>query len=43
VLTPSLISDEMPSVLVGVITLDQLSFKVNPLTGKLEKHRALLF
>jgi predicted aspartyl protease len=43
VLTPSLVSDEMPSVLVGVITLEQLSFKVNPLTGKLEKHRALLF
>ena len=43
VLTPSLISDEISSVLVGVITLEQLSFKVNPLTGKLEKHRALLF
>jgi aspartyl protease family protein len=43
VLTPSLISDEIASVLVGVITLEQLSFKVNPLTGKLEKHRALLF
>ena len=43
VLTPSLISDEMPSVLVGVITLEQLSLKVNPLTGKLEKQRALLF
>ena len=43
VLTPSLVSDELPSVLVGVITLEQLSLKVNPLTGKLEKHRALLF
>ena len=43
VLTPGLVSDELPSVLVGVITLEQLSFKVNPLTGKLEKHRALLF
>ncbi len=43
VLTPSLISDGLTSVLVGVITLEQLSFKVNPLTGKLEKHRALLF
>ena len=43
VLTPSLVSDDLSSVLVGVITLEQLSFKVNPLTGKLEKHRALLF
>lgn len=43
VLTPSLISDELASVLVGVITLEQLSFKVNPVTGKLEKQRALLF
>ena len=43
VLTPSLVSDELPSVLVSVITLEQLSLKVNPLTGKLEKHRALLF
>ena len=43
VLTPGLISNELRSVLVGVITLEQLSFKVNPLTGKLEKHRALLY
>jgi len=43
VLTPCLVSDELSSVLVGVITLEQLSLKVNPLTGKLEKHRALLF
>jgi len=43
VLTPSLISDELSSVHVGVVTLEQLSFKVNRLTGKLEKHPALLF
>lgn len=43
VLTLCLVSDELSSVLVGVITLEQLSLKVNPLTGKLEKHRTLLF
>ena len=43
VLTPCLVSYELFSVLVAVITPKQLSLKVNPLTGKLDKHRALLF
>ncbi len=40
---PVLISDHIDRVLLGVIALEAMEMRVNPMTGKLEESSALLF
>lgn len=40
---PLLVSKNVDRVLVGVITLEAMQLRVNPLTGKLEEYTALLY
>lgn len=42
-LMPVLVSEYIDRVLVGVITLEAMQLRVNPLTGKLEEYAALLY
>ena len=42
-ITPILISKHIDKVLIGIITLEAAQLKVNPITGKLEEHTALLY
>ncbi|MGB9729799.1 MAG: retroviral-like aspartic protease family protein [Thermoprotei archaeon] len=40
---PVLISKHIDRVLIGVITLEAMQLRVNPLTGKLEEYTILLY
>ncbi|MBI2125919.1 MAG: hypothetical protein HYU02_01175 [Thaumarchaeota archaeon] len=40
---PILVSRNIDRVLKGVITLESMQLLVNPMTGKLEEHAALLY
>ncbi len=40
---PVLISKHIDRVLIGVITLEAMQLRVNPLTGKLEEYTVLLY
>ena len=40
---PILMSKNIDRVLLGVITLEAMQLRVNPLTGKLEEYTALLY
>ena len=40
---PVLVSRHIDRVLLGVITLEAMQLRVNPITGKLEEHTALLY
>lgn len=40
---PVLVSKEADRILLGVITLEAIQLRVNPLTEKLEEHVALLY
>jgi len=40
---PVLVSKQIDRVLLGVITLEAMQLRVNPLTEKLEEHAALLY
>ena len=41
-ITEVLISDTLDRVLLGVLTLEAMSFKINPRTGELERTELLL-
>ncbi len=40
---PILVSKHIDRVLLGVITLEAMQLRVNPITGKLEEHTPLLY
>jgi clan AA aspartic protease len=40
---PVLLSRDIDRVLLGVITLEAMQLRVNPITGKLEEYAALLY
>jgi len=40
---PILVSKHIDRVLLGVITLEAMQLRLNPLTGKLEEYSALLY
>jgi len=40
---PVLVSEHIDRVLVGVITLEAMQLRINPITGKLEEFTALLY
>lgn len=42
-ISPVLISKHLDKVLIGVVTLESMNLKVNPMTQELEEHYALLY